>query len=374
MNNRQKYFINKNNIHILVPVYAGLGNLLLKTPFFKLLRDQYPDSTIDVITDSEFGTSFILGETELVDNIINLPRTSSLKTFLKFFYKASGKYDLIIIGFDAQIWKLYLGAAISKAKILIGHTQKLTDLRSIPRVFLQTLLLDKKVKVLDNRHEIDLYLDLLEVQERPKNIYKTIAPNSKKLSKDTESMLQKKGIKTANYILIQLSAANGQPTPKIWPKDYFQDLIEKFCQKQINIIVVGDENERKYSQDVLKKFDEKVLNLTGIIPLADVIYLIKNCNGIICHDSGLMHIANAFNTPLIAIFGPGNLIKNYPKSEKSNVARIPLPCSPCIGTFYSGFKSEKDALALCPYELACMRNIKPQMIWKIAELNFNMST
>ena len=116
MKDSQKLFKkNNNNIHILVPVYAGLGNLILKTPFFKLLRDQYPDSTIDVITDSEFGTSFLLRETELVDNVISLSRKSSLRTFLNFFYKVSGKYQLIIIGFDAQIWKLYLGAVISKA-------------------------------------------------------------------------------------------------------------------------------------------------------------------------------------------------------------------------------------------------------------------
>ena len=86
-----------------------------------------------------------------------------------------------------------------------------------------------------------------------------------------------------------------------------------------------------------------------------------------------MHIANAYNVPLIAIFGPGNINKNYPKSNNSSVARIPLPCSPCIGLFYSGFKTEESALKLCPYELACMHNIKPEMIWNMIQSNFNIN-
>ena len=41
--------------------------------------------------------------------------------------------------------------------------------------------------------------------------------------------------------------------------------------------------------------------------------------------------------------------------------------------FYSGFKTEESALKLCPYELACMHNIKPEMIWNMIQSNFNIN-
>ena len=51
------------------------------------------------------------------------------------------------------------------------------------------------------------------------------------------------------------------------------------------------------------------------------------------NDSGLMHIAAAMETPVVAILGPTNKNFIYPWRVKHALARLSLPCSPCF--YYS---------------------------------------
>ena len=353
--------------HFLVPVYAGLGNAILKTPFFRELKSMYPNSKIDVLADSEYGVALLLSKSDLIDEIISLPRSSGLFSTVKFFLKNAGKYDASIIGFDSQNWKIYLGTLIARIPIRIGHIQKHRSLKLAILGLIQSLSINSKIPVKDERHEIDLYLDLLEIENRPESIYKTKAPNILSLSDNAKKILSHNKFKLENYYIVQLSAANGGQTPKIWPKSNFQMLLSKMINQDMRIIIVGDKNEREYSEEVLDGITKNIINLTGLVSLLDTIFLIKNAECIICHDSGLMHIADAYNRPLIALFGPGNLVKNYPKSKLSQVASISMACSPCMGRFYSGFKSEAEALEKCPYDIACMKNLAPEMIWNMIE-------
>ena len=64
----------KGTHHFLVPVYAGLGNAILKTPFFRELKSMYPNSKIDILADSEYGVALLLSKSDLSDEIISLPR------------------------------------------------------------------------------------------------------------------------------------------------------------------------------------------------------------------------------------------------------------------------------------------------------------
>lgn len=57
--------------------------------------------------------------------------------------------------------------------------------------------------------------------------------------------------------------------------------------------------------------------------------VIQRCNLFISNDSGLMHLAVAVKTPVVAIFGPTIPNKNAPYEGKNVVIRKELPCSPC---------------------------------------------
>jgi ADP-heptose:LPS heptosyltransferase len=42
-----------------------------------------------------------------------------------------------------------------------------------------------------------------------------------------------------------------------------------------------------------------------------------------------MHLAAAVRTPVLAIFGPSLPTRYAPLSERSQIVRIDIPCSPC---------------------------------------------
>ena len=42
-----------------------------------------------------------------------------------------------------------------------------------------------------------------------------------------------------------------------------------------------------------------------------------------------MHIANALNVPMIALFGPTFMAKNGPRSKKARIIKADMDCVPC---------------------------------------------
>src|SRR5690606_14559545 len=47
------------------------------------------------------------------------------------------------------------------------------------------------------------------------------------------------------------------------------------------------------------------------------------------NESGPMHIASAFDVPLLGLFGPGVPYVFYPQGLKAEVLHHILPCNPC---------------------------------------------
>jgi heptosyltransferase-2 len=72
------------------------------------------------------------------------------------------------------------------------------------------------------------------------------------------------------------------------------------------------------------------IDLSGRTSLGEAMALIDRCNAFVTNDSGLMHVAAALNTPLVAIFGPTDSTTTSPYSDKSRMVRVPIECSPCL--------------------------------------------
>ncbi len=58
--------------------------------------------------------------------------------------------------------------------------------------------------------------------------------------------------------------------------------------------------------------------------------LIECCDAFVTNDSGLMHVAAAAGTPLVAIFGSTDAVATGPFSKNAVVIQKDLPCIPCL--------------------------------------------
>ena len=144
---------------------------------------------------------------------------------------------------------------------------------------------------------------------------------------------------------------------KRWPAEKYGEAAALLIRETGGLVVVfGTEADRGAARSISEKVGEKgaVLDLTGKTDLATAMAHISLCDVFITNDSGLMHVAAALDTPLVAIFGSTDHIATGPFCERARILRKELPCSPCKKTH-------------CPQgHFACMEQISAAEVCAMA--------
>jgi len=115
-------------------------------------------------------------------------------------------------------------------------------------------------------------------------------------------------------------AANGNPTAKIWDYNNFIELFEKLKNDcpQIPIIIIGDKGDHDMYINGIS-WPKYVVNTASKTDLGEMICLIRNARCVVAHDSGIMHIANALDVRLIALYGPTDYTWTKPMGENTEI-------------------------------------------------------
>lgn len=347
---------------VLISAYTGLGNFILKTPMINKIKELYPDCTIDIIAGNSFGTEFVLKNSNLINNTLLLPENCSLLEKISFFRKLrKEKYDAVFLSFDANSKFLFFGSFLAGIKKRVVHVLLRNKLKSI------FFLLSPKTLVvpqLQGRHEIDLNYDLLEFfYNKPfTRKYQTIISNTK-----DNNVLKKFELNKNKYFVLQIGAANGVNSSKKWSKDNFTKLINqlKILYPTYNIVTVGDKGD--YENDI-KQLEDKNLefvNTAGLTSIDEVSNILYYSKLVISNDSGIMHIANALQCHLIALYGPTDYTRTRPLGKKSNILYSKTGCF-CKMYNFSG--NESEILKQYPN---CMDNIKVEHVLNKIKLIIN---
>jgi heptosyltransferase-2 len=106
---------------------------------------------------------------------------------------------------------------------------------------------------------------------------------------------------------------------KRWP--YFRELAERLG---VRAVVLGSPGDRESSAGI------PGTNLVGRTTLDEAIDLIAGAHAVVTNDSGLMHVAAASGTPLVALFGSSSPEHTPPLSPKARVLWLQVECSPCF--------------------------------------------
>jgi lipopolysaccharide heptosyltransferase II len=145
---------------------------------------------------------------------------------------------------------------------------------------------------------------------------------------------------------------------KIWPKEYFADLIDLLHAKlHAHVVITQGPNDAELVAAVAARAvgSVTVLPVMHLRPLAAIL---SRLNAYIANDTGVMHIAVGVGTRTIGLFGPGEERSwfpygppYYPASPGHTALRRDVPCHPCH-------------LNVCNREgdgyMECMKLLKPR--------------
>ncbi|GAG94077.1 unnamed protein product, partial [marine sediment metagenome] len=139
---------------------------------------------------------------------------------------------------------------------------------------------------------------------------------------------------------------------KRMPVEKIIDLIKNIG---LPIILLGDGNDKEQGDQIVIDAGKNVLNACGLYNINQSASIVKQSKVVISHDTGLMHIAAAFNKKIISVWGntvPEFGMYPYLPDPDSRIIRVEnLKCCPCSKL---GFKK-------CPKKhFRCMNDINTE--------------
>jgi lipopolysaccharide heptosyltransferase II len=338
--------LDKNGIHsILIRAVNWLGDAVMTTPAIRAVRESFPDARIAILANPLVAELFTRHDS--VDEVIVYDRRgrhAGLSGRLTLAAELRRrKFDLAVLlqnAFDAA-----LIARLAGIPRRMGYR---TDGRGFLLSHGVAMCPDKK-----RLHHVDYYLAMLAewgIAPSGKGLQLTVTPDEQSAMAAT---LAENGIGTGDFLLgINPGATYG--SAKRWYPERFAQVADELARLWgARVVITGGRGESGIAGEIASVMTGSCLNLAGRTSVRELTALIRRCNFFITNDSGPMHLAAAFNVPLVAIFGPTDNTTTSPYSSNSVVVRSEIECAPCL-------KRE------CPTDHRCMTEVTAENVMDAA--------
>ncbi|MBC8199086.1 MAG: lipopolysaccharide heptosyltransferase II [Desulfobacterales bacterium] len=332
---------------LLIRSTNWIGDAVMTTPAVRAIRKNFPDAKISLLTKPWVAPVF--SDSPYVDNLLIYDEAEKHKGL-------SGKLrlarELKQYGFDAAIllqnaFEAALITFFAGIPCRIGYN---TDVRGF--LLTHSVFCTPQIKKM---HQTGYYLGILQgIGLKADGLGLDLVVN-KKYQKRAVEILEEHGISRTNRLVGINPSATFGPAKQWFPERYaaLSDKIHEVFGA--DILLFGGPGDRELGRKISKMMKYPPVDLSGKTDLGEAIALINMCNLFITNDSGLMHVAAAFDIPLIAIFGSTNPVTTGPKGLNSRIVRIPVECSPCLKP-------------KCPKgHLECMNEIDVDMVFDMAK-------
>lgn len=309
----------KNPKNILVVSLSGIGNFIMQSPVFSVLKKQFPEAHITVWVAPR-GTKILAKNHPAIDAVIEEPIQGSLFQHLARIQRLRRyRFDTGIVLSPGQQIKsaFYLWGAGIRHRI--GHQYPF--LNNDKSSFLLTNSLPEK----ENLHDIEQNLELLSLlnipaDKRSVSHYEVSIPST--YEQKAQALLEKIHIPSDRLLVGMHPGSDHAFLWKRWPVASFAQVGNSLIQnKKAFVLIFGGNHEETLKRDLYNhlKPNAAVINsdlLTGAA-------IMKQCNLFLSNDSGLMHLAAAGGVKTYGIFGPTDERHTGPRGKNSHVIRAP---------------------------------------------------
>jgi len=243
----------------------------------------------------------------------------------------------------------------------------LTFLAGVPRRYGyatdgRSLLLSDPVAAPDGRtlvHQVRYYWDLL----KPLGLMgDPSAPELVVFPEEERAMAGRfaQGGLTASDVVVGINPGSTYGGAKRWLPERFAEVTEQLCrtiresrEQQVSVVIFGAKGEERLGQEIAARLSSRSLVLSGTTTIRELMAAVKRCAMLLTNDTGPMHIASAFQVPVVAIFGPTDWRTTSPFGSAHAIVREPVDCAPCL-------------LRECPIDHRCMTRVSVEQVYEAA--------
>jgi len=327
---------------ILIIRLSSIGDIVLTTPVIRALNTQYPDIKIDYLIKEQFKD--LIAYHPALDTIHTIPKDFTFKQLLDFRkqLQSSGEYDFILDLHDNIRSRVLTFRGNLPYKRYNKHRfyRWLYVYWKIPTSAIEPYITDRYFEaaeplgISDDGKGLDFYF-----------------PGDFTFASSNLAAQATAFGKAGQPFTMAPGAA--WPTKQWLPERFVEvgkHLIDDFGA---TIALLGGPAEQKLSDQIREGIDrpDSVLDFTGQTSLLETAKILEKSRLHIGNDSGLTHIATAFQKKVLVILGStARPLAFHPKYTEHFIAEDPeLSCRPCT---HMG-RSE------CPLgHLRCMKNVK----------------
>jgi heptosyltransferase-2 len=161
---------------------------------------------------------------------------------------------------------------------------------------------------------------------------------------------------TASDIVVGINPGSTYGGAKRWLPERFAEVTERLCrtmcesrEQPVSVVIFGAKGEERLGQEIAARLSSRSLVLSGATTIRELMAAVKRCAILLTNDTGPMHIASAFQVPVVAIFGPTDWRATSPFGSAHAIVRQPVDCAPCL-------------LRECPIDHRCMTRVSVDQV------------
>lgn len=311
--------------------FSSIGDIILCSPIVRALHEQLGH---EVHFCTKEGYAFLMENNKYVSKVHTL-HNNELDSLIEILKEE--KFDYVV-----DLHKKYRSKKIVRKLGLPSYSFYKENLE-------KWLMVDFKIDRLSDKHLVDRYYDgLAEL-----GLVNDGEGLDYFICDETE--LPHEVLDLDSYIVL---AIGGSYETKRLPYDQLLTLCDELEDYEV-VIVGGNENKEEADKIVSHSTHKNLINLVSRTSLDQTALVIKQSEGVITHDTATMHIAAAFDKPIVSVWG--NTIPKFGMFPYQNKAEDKsllfqnndLHCRPCSKL---GYKN-------CPKgHFKCMRQLQMKTI------------
>jgi exopolysaccharide biosynthesis WecB/TagA/CpsF family protein len=352
-------------MRILVVKLADIGDLTLATPALAALRETFPAAQIDLLTTGHSAP--VVRDAGLVDTIITFDKfaydrptdalhPANLQAALALGFALSRRhYDAVLI---LHHLTTRFGALKYAALAFATGAPRRLGLDNGRGWFLTHAVPDEGFGA---RHEVEYWLDvatLLGARTAERSLRVAVSDQDDAWAESALSQIE-----SAGPLVVIHPGSGGYSPARRWDPASFAAVADVLHARYgARIALIGQPDDG--ADAVRARMSHVPLDLIGRTTLGQLAALLTRARLFIGADSGMMHLAAAVKTPLVAIFGPSNHLAWGPWPGGALARRVvrsaPL-CSPC------SYVDGRVGLRMGCAPRTCMRMVTPKDVLAAVE-------